>query len=101
MGLLSKLFGSYQESVGNNRMSGIVNHDVLYAAACSGNEHALSKLTEMAAGGDAEAKFCLGSCYFGGLGVEQDGMRAIRLFREARDQGHVLAGRALNMAGLS
>ena len=69
---------SYQ--VKNASTSQPVNYD-------SYNEALLSK----AEGGDAEAQYALGNCYFDGKGIDQNREKAVVWYTKAANQGHVAA----------
>lgn len=47
------------------------------------------ELLRVANSGDAEAQFWLGVIYQNGLGVEEDGAKALEWYRKAADQGNM------------
>ncbi len=73
---------------------------VFFALGCGGNSNddegnrqeqelkaKAAEYLKAAEQGDAEAQFSLGVCYFGGLGVEQSYIEAVKWYRKAAEQG--------------
>lgn len=72
---------------------------VFFALGCGGNSNddegnrqeqelkaKAAEYLKAAEQGDAEAQFSLGVCYFGGLGVEQSYIEAVKWYRKAAEQ---------------
>ena len=55
-------------------------------------------IREKAGRGDAEAQYQLGAMYYNGNGITKDKSEALRWYRKAAEQGHVLAGVAVGGA---
>ena len=51
----------------------------------------IDRIRDLAAEGDVEATFLMGTAYDEALGVEQDYLEAMRWYRRAAHMGHVLA----------
>lgn len=58
----------------------------------------ISAVRDLAAGGDVEAAFLMGTAYGEGLGVDIDPSEAVRWYRRAAVRGHVLAEHNLGNA---
>ena len=59
---------------------------------------ALKELTPAANAGDAEARYYLAQMYSGGFGVRKDATKALKLYGQAAEQGHVAAQKEFGTA---
>jgi len=82
---IAALLGGMGGCAGPNYQRGMKSYQPEDSAA------ALRQLKPLAAEGNADAQFNLGSLYHQGSGLPQDYQEAIKWFRKAADQGHAAA----------
>lgn len=59
----------------------------------------IADIRQKAEGGEAQAQYRLGRCYDTGFAMAEDKAAAVRWYRKAAEQGHVMAKRALGELG--